>query len=76
MRYWLDTDHISIIQRRSGDAYQRLRDRMSQYPAADFALCVVNFHEQSFNKLEPLQKSPQATNSSAKSSKAWPLRPF
>jgi tRNA(fMet)-specific endonuclease VapC len=47
MRYLLDTDHISIIQRRSGDSYQRLRDRMSQYPATDFALCVVNFHEQS-----------------------------
>jgi tRNA(fMet)-specific endonuclease VapC len=57
MRYLLDTDHISIIQRRSGDSYQRLRDRMSQYPATDFALCVVNFHEQSLGANNIIQKA-------------------
>jgi tRNA(fMet)-specific endonuclease VapC len=57
MRYLLDTDHISTIQRRSGDSYQRLRDRMSQYPATDFALCVVNFHEQSLGANNIIQKA-------------------
>lgn len=53
MQYLLDTDHISIIQCRSGEAYQRLRSRMGQYSAQDFAVCVVSFHEQSLgaNKL-------------------------
>jgi tRNA(fMet)-specific endonuclease VapC len=57
MRYLLDTDHISIIQRRSGQPYQRLRDRMSQYPASDFALSVVSFHEQSLGANNIIQQA-------------------
>ncbi len=57
MRYLLDTDHISIIQRRSGQSYQRLRDRMDQYLASDFAVSVVSFHEQSLGANNIIQQA-------------------
>ena len=46
MRYLLDTDHISFLQRRSGTEFARLTIRMAQYSPTDFALSVVSFHEQ------------------------------
>jgi tRNA(fMet)-specific endonuclease VapC len=46
MRYLLDTDHISILQRKTGDAYLRLNDRISQCRPDDFALSLISFHEQ------------------------------
>lgn len=46
MKYLLDTDHISFLQRRSGSEFSRLTVRMAQHPIADFALSVVSFHEQ------------------------------
>jgi tRNA(fMet)-specific endonuclease VapC len=46
MRYLLDTDHISILQRRTGDAYLNFSDRISRYRPEDFALSIISFHEQ------------------------------
>ena len=46
MRYLFDTDHISILQRRSGDAYLCLTDRISRCSPDDFALNIISFHEQ------------------------------
>ncbi len=46
MRYLFDTDHISILQRKLGEAYSRLTDRISRSNPADFALNVISFHEQ------------------------------
>lgn len=46
MKYLLDTDHISFLQRRSGAAFTRLTIRIGQYSPADFALSVVSLHEQ------------------------------
>jgi tRNA(fMet)-specific endonuclease VapC len=46
VKYLLDTDHISFLQRRSGPEYVALAARMAQHKPADFALCVVSFHEQ------------------------------
>ncbi|AFZ15221.1 PilT protein domain protein [Crinalium epipsammum PCC 9333] len=46
MKYLLDTDHISFLQRRSSSEFNRLTMRMAQYSIADFALSVVSFHEQ------------------------------
>ncbi|MDX2229129.1 MAG: type II toxin-antitoxin system VapC family toxin [Leptolyngbyaceae cyanobacterium bins.349] len=46
MKYLLDTDHISFLQRRSGTEFARLTTQMGQYSPADFALSVVSFHEQ------------------------------
>lgn len=46
MKYLLDTDHISFLQRRSSAEFSRLTFRMSQHPMSDFALSVISFHEQ------------------------------
>lgn len=46
MKYLLDTDHISFLQRRSGAEFYHLITRMSQYSSEDFALSIISFHEQ------------------------------
>jgi tRNA(fMet)-specific endonuclease VapC len=46
VKYLLDTDHISCIQRRSGVEFQRLKARMDRYSSQDFALSIISFHEQ------------------------------
>lgn len=46
MKYLLDTDHISFLQRRSGLEYGALAVRIAQHRPADFAFSVVSFHEQ------------------------------
>lgn len=46
MKYLLDTDHISFLQRRSSLEFSRLTFRMAQHPSSDFALSVISFHEQ------------------------------
>lgn len=46
MKYLLDTDHISFLQRRSGPEYAALSVRIAQHAPADFGLPVVSFHEQ------------------------------
>jgi tRNA(fMet)-specific endonuclease VapC len=46
VKYLLDTDHISFLQRRSSSEFIRLTLRMSQHALSDFALSVISFHEQ------------------------------
>jgi tRNA(fMet)-specific endonuclease VapC len=46
MKFLLDTDHISILQKQSGSEFAALSARISQVPHADLAFCVVSFHEQ------------------------------
>lgn len=46
MKYLLDTDHVSILQRPTGAEYANLAGRMAQHAPADFAFSVVSFHEQ------------------------------
>jgi tRNA(fMet)-specific endonuclease VapC len=46
VKYLLDTDHISFLQRRSGSEFTCLLVRMGQYSPIDFALSIVSFHEQ------------------------------
>lgn len=46
MKYLLDTDHISFLQRRSSVEFTRLILRMGQYSQDDFALSIVSLHEQ------------------------------
>ena len=45
MKFLLDTDHISIIQLRSGPEYAKLRTRVEQHATAS-AFSVISFHEQ------------------------------
>ncbi|KJH71200.1 type II toxin-antitoxin system VapC family toxin [Aliterella atlantica] len=46
MKYLLDTDHLSILQRQAGKDYNNLSTRMAQNPLSDFAVSTVTFHEQ------------------------------
>lgn len=46
MKYLLDTDHLSILQRQAGQDFVNLSAPMAQYPLSDFAVSTVTFHEQ------------------------------
>jgi tRNA(fMet)-specific endonuclease VapC len=46
VKYLLDTDHISIVQRRSGPEYRALAARIAQHSPADLAFSIISFHEQ------------------------------
>jgi tRNA(fMet)-specific endonuclease VapC len=46
VKYLLDTDHISILQKQSGPEHAALTSRIAQYSPADFAFSIVSFHEQ------------------------------
>jgi tRNA(fMet)-specific endonuclease VapC len=46
MRFLLDTDHISILQKQSGPEYRAMMLRIAQVPRADLTFCIVSFHEQ------------------------------
>jgi tRNA(fMet)-specific endonuclease VapC len=45
VKYLLDTDHISIIQLRSGPEYAALQPRVAQRQT-DLAFSTISFHEQ------------------------------
>lgn len=46
MKYLLDTDHLSILQRKAGQDYSSLSTRMARHPVSDFVISTVTFHEQ------------------------------
>jgi tRNA(fMet)-specific endonuclease VapC len=46
VKFLFDTDHISILQRRSGPEWNRLSARMAMHSQADLAFSIVSFHEQ------------------------------
>ena len=46
MTYLMDTDHLSVLQRRSGAEWAKLSARMSKLPPGEIGLSVVTFHEQ------------------------------
>ena len=46
MKYLLDTDHVSVLQRRSGTQYTALAARIARESPTDLALAIVSFHEQ------------------------------
>jgi predicted nucleic acid-binding protein len=46
MKFLLDTDHISILQKQSGPEYATLMARVARVTRADLAFCIVSFHEQ------------------------------
>jgi tRNA(fMet)-specific endonuclease VapC len=46
VKYLLDTDHASFLQRRSGPKYVAMATRMAANLPADFGLSIVSFHEQ------------------------------
>lgn len=46
MKFLLDTDHISILQKQAGPEYAALIARVAQVRRDDLAFCIVSFHEQ------------------------------
>jgi tRNA(fMet)-specific endonuclease VapC len=46
MKYLLDTDHISVLQRKSGIEFSTLTRRIARVPRSELAFCIVSFHEQ------------------------------
>ena len=46
MKFLLDTDHISILQKQSGPEFGTLVSRIAQVPRADLAFSIISFHEQ------------------------------
>jgi tRNA(fMet)-specific endonuclease VapC len=46
VKYLLDTDHLSILQRQSGVEFVALCSHLARHPPADIALCYISFHEQ------------------------------
>jgi tRNA(fMet)-specific endonuclease VapC len=47
MRFLLDTDHISILQKQSGPEYRAMMVRIAQQVTrTDLVFCIVSFHEQ------------------------------
>jgi tRNA(fMet)-specific endonuclease VapC len=47
VKYLLDTDHVSILQRPTSAEYLILVARMGRHPPTDIGTSVVSFHEQS-----------------------------
>ena len=45
MKYLQDTDHASILQRKSGPEFVTLAARVASQPATDLAFLIVSFHE-------------------------------
>lgn len=46
MKYLLDTDHISFLQRRSGREFAALAVHVAEHLPTDLAFSVISFHEQ------------------------------
>lgn len=46
MKYLLDTDHLTILERQTKGTYENLIKRMSQYDPSDFAISIVSVYEQ------------------------------
>jgi tRNA(fMet)-specific endonuclease VapC len=46
VKYLLDTDHLSILQRMSEPEYAALSARIALTPTTDLALSIITFHEQ------------------------------
>lgn len=53
----LDTDCLSLIDRKSGGAYLRLRDKLSELSYGEIATTIVTFEEQTRGRLAYLSKT-------------------
>ncbi len=46
MKYLLDTDHLSILQRQTGQDYINLAARIATNSPSNFGVSIITFHEQ------------------------------
>jgi tRNA(fMet)-specific endonuclease VapC len=61
MKFLLDTDHISILQKQSGPEFAALIARIAQVQRADLAFCIVSFHEQALGCNSYIAKAKNST---------------
>jgi tRNA(fMet)-specific endonuclease VapC len=62
VKFLLDTDHITILQRQSGPEYAALSMRIALHPPAEVALSVVSFHEQALGGHNYIQRARTAAH--------------
>jgi tRNA(fMet)-specific endonuclease VapC len=62
MRYLLDTDHLSILQKSSGQDYENLSNRMERLPISEFAISIVTVHEQFLGSNVYISRSQSPTD--------------
>ena len=62
MKYLLDTDHISFLQRGSGKEFTRLMIQLNQHFPTDFALSIVSLHEQVLGAHNFINRAPTDTD--------------
>ncbi len=46
MTFLFDTDHVSLLQRGSGEAYRALADRVARHSLTEIAFSIISMHEQ------------------------------
>jgi tRNA(fMet)-specific endonuclease VapC len=54
----LDTDHVTILERGSGNEYERLQVRLRQVPSSDRWSTIISFEEQSRGWLAYVARAP------------------
>jgi tRNA(fMet)-specific endonuclease VapC len=62
MRYLLDTDHLSILQKSSGQDYENLSNRMERLHISEFAISIVTVHEQFLGSNVYISRSQSPTD--------------
>lgn len=62
MKYLLDSDHLSIIQRPNSAEYIILTARMSVHPTTDFCASVVSFNEQTLGGHTRLNRAKRSAD--------------
>lgn len=62
MKFLLDTDHVSILQKQTGPEYLALIARIAQVSRADLAFCIVSFHEQALGCNTYINRAKSATD--------------
>lgn len=61
MTHLLDTDHLTILQRRSGPEYAALLGNMSRHPD-DVGISVISIHEQARGALARINRARTAAD--------------
>ncbi len=62
MRYLLDTDHLSVLQKSRGQDYEKLSNRMERLPISEFAISIVTVHEQFLGSNVYISRSQSPTD--------------
>jgi len=57
LRYLLDTDHLSLIQRPAGEAGRKVATRLASFASTDIAISVISLHEQLMGVNNYIQKA-------------------